>query len=196
MDTFTEIRRRRLALGVSLGDLARAVGRSDATLSRIERGQIQPSYELVQRILAYLEAQEGLAAPKLTVGDLASRTLVTVGSAAFLTEAAQRMETGGFSQLPVVDEGRVVGALSESALLRALGAPTARRIRVRDVLETAYPVVDEGFPADLLPPILGRYPAILVAQRGELRGIVTKADLIRGLRGTSLRRRAGDSRAG
>ena len=188
MDALTEIRKRRLALGIPLGEVARAVGRSDATLSRIERGQIRPSYELVQRILGYLEGQEGLAAPRLTVGDLMNRALVTVESNAPLAVAAQRMEGGAFSQLPVVDTGRVVGALSESALLRALALPNARRIRVRDVQETPYPLVDGGFPADLLPPLLGRYPAVLVAERGDLCGIVTKADLIRGLRGTSLRR--------
>jgi predicted transcriptional regulator len=189
MDTLTEVRRRRLALGLSLGDLARAVGRSDATLSRIERGQIRPSYDLVQRILSFLEAQEGVATPKLTVADLMSRALTTVGSSAQLTEAARRMESGAFSQLPVVDDGRVVGSLSESGLLRALAGSAARTARVRDVLETAYPVVDEGFPADLLPSLLGRYPAVLVAHRGDLRGIVTKSDLIRGLRGTTLRRK-------
>lgn len=190
MDALTEIRKRRIALGIPLGELARAVGRSDATLSRIERGQIRPSYELVQRVLAYLEAQEGLAAPKLTVGDLMNRSLVTVESSATLTTAAQRMEGGAFSQLPVVEDGRLVGALSESALLRALAQPNARRVRVRDVQETAYPLVDGAFPADLLPGVLGRYPAVLVADCGTLRGIVTKADLIRGLRGTSLRRPA------
>lgn len=189
MDALTEIRRRRAALGISLAELARAVGRSDATLSRIERGRIRPSYELVQKILGYLEAQEGLSTPKLTVADLVSRTLVSVESVASLSTAAQRMESGAFSQLPVLDDGRVVGSLSESALLRALAQPDARRLKVRDVLETAYPVVDEGFPADLLPPLLGRYPGVLVAHRGEVRGIVTKADLIRGLRGTTLRRR-------
>jgi len=191
VDTLTEIRRRRVALGIPLGELARAVGRSDATLSRIERGQIRPSYELVQRILTYLETQEGLTAPRLTVGELMHRPLVTVESNASLATAAQRMESGAFSQLPVVDEGRVVGALSEAALLRALAQSNAHRIRVRDVLERAYPVLDESFPGDLLPPLLGRYPAILVARRGELLGIVTKADLIRGLRGASLRRTAG-----
>ncbi len=188
MEPLPEIRRRRMALGISLGELARAIGRSDATLSRIERGQIRPSYDLVQRILSYLETQEGLATPKLTVADLMSRSLTTVESSASLATAAQRMEAGGFSQLPVVDDGRVVGSLSEGALLRALAQPDARRLKVRDVLETAYPVVDEGFRADLLPPLLGRYAAVLVAHRGELRGIVTKSDLIRGLRGTSLRR--------
>jgi predicted transcriptional regulator len=188
MDTFTEIRKRRIALGISLGELARAVGRSDATLSRIERGHIRPSYDLVQQILSYLEAQEGLAAPRLTVGELMNRNLVTIESSATLATAAQRLEGGAFSQLPVVDSGRVVGSVSESALLRALGGPSSRRGRVRDVLEPAYPVVEERFPADLLPALLGRYPAVLVATKGELQGIVTKADLIRGLRGTALRR--------
>ncbi|MGI0071997.1 MAG: XRE family transcriptional regulator [Thermoplasmata archaeon] len=188
MDTLGEIRKRRVALGISLGELARAVGRSDATLSRIERGRIRPSYDLVQLILQYLEAQEGYAAPRLTVGDLMNRSLVTVESTATLATAAQRLEGGAFSQLPVVDSGKVVGSLSESALLRALAEPSARKMRVRDVLESAYPVLDEGFPADLLPGLLGRYPAVLIARRGELQGIVTKADLIRGLRGTALRR--------
>ena len=192
MDTLTEIRRRRVALGISLGELARAVGRSDATLSRIERGHIRPSYELVQRILSYLEAQEGLATPRLTVGELMHRPLVSVESNATLVTAAQRMESGAYSQLPVVDDGRVVGSLSESALLRALAQSNAHRLRVREVLEPAYPVLDDRFPADLLPPLLGRYPAVLVARRGELQGIVTKADLIRGLRGGSLRRTPGD----
>jgi predicted transcriptional regulator len=190
VDTFTEIRRRRLALGIPLGELANAVGRSDATLSRIERGQIRPSYELVQKILAYLERQEALAAPKLTVGDVMHRPLVTVEPSAPLPTAAQRMEGGAFSQLPVVEGGRVVGSLSETSLLRALADPTLRRGRVRDVLERAYPIVDERFPAELLAPILAHYPAVIVAQNGDLRGIVTKADLIRGLRGTPLRRAA------
>ncbi len=189
MDTLTEIRRRRAALGIPLGELAKAVGRSDATLSRIERGQIRPSYELVQRILNYLEAQEGLAAPKLTVAELMSRDLATIDPSASLTVAAQKMDSGGFSQLPVVEDGKVVGSLSESSLLRALAQTNAHRLRVRDVLEPAYPVLDAGFPADLLPGLLGRYPAVLVARRGGLEGIVTKSDLIRGLRGTPLRRK-------
>jgi predicted transcriptional regulator len=188
VNVLVEIRKRRVALGVPLGELARAVGRSDATLSRIERGRIRPSYELVQRILKYLEEQEGLAAPRLTVRDIMNRTVVTVDASATLHVAAERMEGGAFSQLPVVSDGRAVGALSEGALLRALGHPRAHRIRVREILEPAYPLVDEAFPAELLPALFGHYPAVLVSRRGDLKGIVTKADLIRGLHGTSLRR--------
>ncbi len=190
MDTLSGLRRRRIALGIPLRELARAVGRSDATVSRVERGQIRPSYELVEKIDGYLQHREGLATPRLTVGDVMNRALVTVEPAAPLATAAQRMEAGGFSQLPVVESGRVIGSVSETTVLRALAQPQARRARVADALEPAYPVVDEGFPADLLPPVLGRYPAVLVMHRGELRGIVTKADLIRGLRGVPFRRTA------
>lgn len=190
MDSLAEIRKRRRSLGISLGELARAVGRSDATISRIERGQIRPSYELVQRIVRYLEELESHATPPLRSGDVMKRDVTTVDGVTLVGEAARVMEKGGFSQLPVVESGRVTGAVSESSLLRALAQPTGRRLRVRDVQEEAYPQVGENFPADLLASILTRYPAVLVLNRGELRGIVTRIDLIRGLRGTSLRQAA------
>jgi len=190
MDPLAEIRRRRVALGIPLGDLARAVGRSDATISRIERGQIRPSYELVQRILAYLDAHEDAATPNLRAADVMNRSVVSVDGGTDLGRAAHLLESGGFSQLPVVDRGRVTGSLSESALLRALARTDGARTRVREVQEVAYPQVDEGFPADLLAGLLARYPAVLVVGHGELTGIITRADLIRGLRGTRLRRLA------
>jgi predicted transcriptional regulator len=188
MTELAEIRKRRLALGISLGELARAVGRSDATLSRIERGRIRPSYDLVQQILAVLEARESATAPRLTIGEIMNRSVVTVDSSATLATAAQRLEGGAYSQLPVIDGGRVVGSLSESGLLRALAAPGGKRARVRDVLENAYPMVDEQFPAELLAGLFAHYPAVLVVRHGAPAGIATKADLIRGLRGRSLRR--------
>ncbi|HKS59390.1 MAG TPA: CBS domain-containing protein [Thermoplasmata archaeon] len=187
MDTLAELRKRRVSLGISLGELARAVGRSDATLSRIERGQIRPSYELVQKMLSHLEAEEARVAPPLRARDVMNPTLVSVDASSALPPAAQQMERGGFSQLPVLDRGRVTGSLSETALLRALARPDGRSTRVRDVQEAPYPVVDEEFPTDLLAVLLTRYPAVLVARRGEPKGIVTKTDLIRGLRGVTLR---------
>ncbi len=188
METLAELRRRRLALGIPLGELARAIGRSTATLSRIERGRIRPSYDLVQQIVAYLAEREAVASPHLQTKEVLRRPLITVEASASLADASRRLDSGGFSQLPVVEEGRVVGAVSEGAVLRALQNTASRRIRVRDILEPAYPIVDEAFPAELLPALLARYPAVLVATHGVPDGIVTKADLIRGLRGVALRR--------
>lgn len=189
MDAVAEIRKRRLSLGIRLGDLARAIGRSDATLSRIERGQIRPSYDLVQQIDSYLAAHEGVAAPHLTAREVLQANVVTVPADASVPDAAQSMERGGFSQLPVAEAGRVTGSVSEAALLRALARPNGRRLRVREVQEASYPQVDIGCPADLLASLLTHYPAVLITERGALAGIVTKIDLIRGLRATPLRRK-------
>lgn len=188
MESLPELRRRRLALGIPLGELARAVGRSDATLSRVERGQIRPSYELVQKIVEYLDTHEGVATRPLTAGDVMNRTVVTIEANADVGRASQLLERGGFSQLPVLDGGRVTGAVSETGLLRALARPNGRRVRVREIQDVAYPQVDATFPADLLTVLLGRYPAVLVLHRGDVSGIITRSDLIRGLRGATLRR--------
>jgi predicted transcriptional regulator len=188
VDSLSEIRKRRTSLGIPLNEIARAVGRSDSTLSRIERGQIRPSYELVQRILAYLEDREGVEAPRLRAGDLMNPNLVFAEGSGTLASAALAMERGAFSQVPVIENARVTGSISEATILRALARPDGRRTKVRDVQEDAYPQVDTAFPADLLAGLLTRYPAVLVAHRGELKGIVTKTDLIRGLRGTALRK--------
>ncbi|MCI4334930.1 MAG: CBS domain-containing protein [Thermoplasmata archaeon] len=190
VQTLAEMRKRRLSLGISLGELARAVGRSDATVSRIERGRIRPSYDLVQKIVAFLDEREGERTPPLTASEVRHGPLVTVAPTLYLSEAFRLMERGGFSQLPVVEEDRVVGSLSESALLRALASPAGRRGRVREYIEPGYPIVDVSCPADLLTGLLTRYPAVLVSERGALSGIVTKTDLIRGLRGMPLRREA------
>jgi predicted transcriptional regulator len=191
VETLTELRRRRLALGIPLGELARAVGRSTATVSRIERGRIRPSYDLVRKFVEYLDTREASATPHLATKDLLHRPLVTIEPTESLAEASRRLDAGGFSQLPVLEDGRSIGSVSEAAVLRALQAPASRRLKVGDILEPAYPQVDPNFPAELLPALLAKYPAVLVAERGIIDAIVTKADLIRGLRGISLRRPRG-----
>ncbi len=190
MDTLEEIRRRRQALGIPVRDMARAVGRSVATVSRIERGRIRPSYALAQSIFRFLESQEGEANPHLLARDVMNPGVTTLEASTSLPAAGELMEKRGFSQLPVVEDGRITGGLSDTALLKALADPGRRRARVRDVQEPGYPQVGEDFPADLLATVLTRYPAVLVTSRGELRGIVTKTDLIRGLRHSPLRRKA------
>ncbi|MDE1819829.1 MAG: CBS domain-containing protein [Euryarchaeota archaeon] len=189
MDSLMEIRKRRQALGIPVRDLARAVGRSVATVSRIERGRIRPSYELAQAIFRFLEAQEGEASPHLLARDVMNPGVTTLDASTSLAAAGAVMERRGFSQVPVVEEGRITGGLSDTGLLKALADPGRRKSKVADVQEPGYPQVGEEFPADLLATLLTRYPAVLVAHRGELRGIVTKTDLIRGLRHASLRRK-------
>lgn len=47
------LRRLRLSRGLSLRDVANAVGADDSSISRIETGKQKPSPELAQRIVEY-----------------------------------------------------------------------------------------------------------------------------------------------
>jgi predicted transcriptional regulator len=46
-------------------------------------------------------------------------------------------------------------------------------------MEEAFPQVDEDAPLSLISNLLQTYSAVLVARKGDVMGIVTKADLLR-----------------
>jgi len=56
---------------------------------------------------------------RMTVGSVMSKDLVTIGSGADAREAAQMLLDHRIGALPVVDQGRLVGIITETDLLRA-----------------------------------------------------------------------------
>jgi predicted transcriptional regulator len=52
---------------------------------------------------------------------------------------------------------------------------------VSEVMDDAFPQVGEDAPISLLTSLLRVYPAVLVTRRGEMIGIITKADLLKTL---------------
>ena len=56
---------------------------------------------------------------RMTVGSVMSKNVVTIGSGAEVREAAQLLLDHRIGALPVVDQGRLVGIITETDLLRA-----------------------------------------------------------------------------
>jgi CBS domain-containing protein len=59
-----------------------------------------------------------------TVGDVMSTELVTIGPDATVEDAATAMHDEGVSRLPVVADGRLVGIVSRTDILRAIISDT------------------------------------------------------------------------
>jgi len=112
--------------------------------------------------------------------------LVSVAPAAAVRQALNLMSSYEVSQLPVVDDGEVVGGLVEQVLMtRALAQPALLDRPVREVMEAPFPVVEHTFPTDRLAPMLTRdSPAALVRKDGKLVGIVSRYDVLQQLIGT------------
>jgi len=135
----------------------------------------------------WMQENQLLEPPRITVADLLARrqgnhpALVSLAPSAQVRQALGLMSTWGVSQIPVLEDGRSIGTVTEGTVMtRALAQPTLLDRPVREVMEPSLPVVDAGFPSDRLAPMLTReLPAALVEQHGKLIGIVSRYDVLR-----------------
>ena len=97
--------------------------------------------------------------------------------------AFARMRAGDISQLPVIEEGRVVGLVDESDLLDAFvmaGADMSAVFKkpVREVMVTRLDTISADASVTELVPLFARGLVPLVMDRGAFLGLVTRIDLI------------------
>jgi cystathionine beta-synthase len=111
--------------------------------------------------------------------------VIHVAPEASVRQALNLMNTYNVSQLPVLDGGDGVGAVSEQALMaRAIGQAKVLDSPVREVMDPPFPVVDSESPIAQLATLLSRTtPAALVRRDGSVIGIVTRYDLLHQLAG-------------
>jgi CBS domain-containing membrane protein/CBS domain-containing protein len=127
------------------------------------------------------EPQEG-GIRVITVGDFMTRELVTVKPADDLALAESILRLGGIRHLPVVEDGRLAGLVTQRDLLRSAAVRSHRStlagdIMVRDVV-TARPSTSLVEAARIM---LGRKFGCLpvVEENGRLVGIITESDFVR-----------------
>jgi cystathionine beta-synthase len=132
-----------------------------------------------------LDDERPTVARLVAAKDRGAPALIHVTPDASIRQALNLMSTYNVSQLPVLDGGDGVGAVSEQALMgRAIEDPKVLDRPVRDVMDPPFPVVDSHSPLDRLTALLSRgTPAALVRRDGEVIGIVTRYDLLHQLAG-------------
>ena len=112
------------------------------------------------------------------------RVIVSVSPSETLGTAIERMSRDGISQLPVIENDKVVGSLTETVILnRLIERSDAREEYVREVMDKPFPIVSPELNLDGLSAYLEDGPgAVLVASDtpGEF-DIITKSDLISAL---------------
>ena len=88
-----------------------------------------------------------------------------------------------YSQIPVFDGKQSVGSISEKAILRQILAgkdlEEISKLPTEDIMEEAFPQINEDAPLSLISSLLQTYSAVLVSKKGAVIGIITKADLLR-----------------
>ena len=176
-----EISKRRRVLGLSQKKLARLAGVSQSMIAKIEAGNTEPSYPKTKVIFDTLEKLQREKEPRAI--DLLRPMVVGVQEQEPVSRAVTIMNEMGFSQLPVFNEKRIVGSIAERVIMDRIVAGTTPRqlstMPVGKIMTESFPQVNDQTPLSLISVLLQYHSAVLVVRRGQVAGIITKADLLK-----------------
>jgi len=111
------------------------------------------------------------------------RATITVGPTDLLTTAHNRLRNAGFSQLPVMEDGALVGVLTEDAIIRfVFGHPDLMHSPVRDAMQTAYIQLEKDTSINNLVAMLQVQPYAAVVDKDQFLGLITRSDVLNYLR--------------
>jgi cystathionine beta-synthase len=113
------------------------------------------------------------------------RATVTVSADDVITTAHNRLRNAGFSQLPVMDEDRLVGVITEDDIIRyAFGRPALMAEPVRLAMRTRFLKVDKNTSLDNLVALLhgDSYAAVTERDGEAFLGLITRSDVLNYLR--------------
>ena len=162
------LRNARLMAGMSQRRLSMLSGVSQALISMIEAGKVRPSFEAMRRISAVLE-KSGEPASKLM-----TRRVYVLSPDDSIRKAKMAMKRKSISQIPVVEQGKVVGTVRESDFMSM--KPGARK--VYEIMSHPLPQIDASTPVNVAKELLKFENAVIIMKNGRIEGILTKSDLI------------------
>lgn len=174
-----ELKRKRIELGLTQADLAKAAGLSQGLIARIESGKVDPRLSTLRKIVNIIEtAKKSIQRAK----DVMTRQIFTVKPDATISHAIKIMQDNGISQLPVTDKGTPIGLVTEASLLkeieRAKDPPAIKRLSVSSVMEDLPPILAPSADLRTVLPILELNPVVLVSEKGKLVGIITTSNIL------------------
>jgi len=182
--TGEELRRMRIRRGLTQSELARLAGVSQSLVARLEASSVDPRVSTLEKILKVLTN-----VPSVRIAaDIMGSPVVTVDFDDKVKVAVELMRRRDISQLPVMLRGRAVGAIEEEKILKKLVSNLSNPekvydARVGDLVSSVYPSVPSNVGlAEVADLLSGGHAAVLVVDAGELKGIITKIDVISALK--------------
>lgn len=134
----------------------------------------------------WLKEKRLLEPQKITAGLIsgtkkaqAPKSLVSVKPSDTVAEALEKMDDLGLTQIPVLEEGRAVGALRENRVLaKVVRNRDLLNSAVSEVMEASFPTLDVDASSSEVTRRLQTSPAVLVEEYGRIIGIITRHDVL------------------
>jgi len=110
--------------------------------------------------------------------------VVTLDCEQTVSEAIQVMKSLNISQVPVTQQGMVIGKVTESNILEALlDNPSLKASAIKEIMTASLPFVDLNTSIDKISAMINKdNSAVLVENEGKI-GIITQYDIIEAISG-------------
>jgi predicted transcriptional regulator len=172
---------RRRHLGITQHELAKASGVSQSFIAKLESGRLDPAYSHVKSVFSALDGLEAKNNP--TAAEIMTTKVYSVRPSETVKAAVAILKHNTISQVPVIEDGKVLGSLSERWMLELLSqqgdyAKISGK-KVRDIMDEPFPSVSQKTPVSAILELLKVSPAVLVMQGADVVGIISKSDLLK-----------------
>jgi len=136
--------------------------RLEAHIAKIEGGKVDPRLSTVNRILQILVSGKGKKCR-----DIMTKGVITAKPQDKVRDVSELMVRHAISQLPVVQDEKVIGMVTEEGIVRNL-TPNVADEPVEKIMEPPLPSVPEDTDVAVIRPILEARSGVLVTRHGKL----------------------------
>lgn len=168
----SEVKSLRKKVGMSQEELAKKVGVTQSHIAKVERGNIDPSYSLVRKILLALEEEHEDPCSRYM-----SSPILSVQDDEIVENAVHTMEELGYSQLVVLRGYKVVGLVREEDVL--VQRKDMSVLKAKEIMSHPPSTVQKDAARRAIEGLVIHLGVVVVLDGEEPVGIITRSDLIR-----------------
>ena len=147
-------------------------------VAKIESNKLDPAYSNVKKIENALELLTKHYEKE--AHEIMIKKIISVSKNENIANMIKLINKYAISQLPVLDNDKVIGLISETSILKS-DLEDIKNLTAKDIMEEASPIIDKNARLEVIKQLLRFYPLVLVKEKGKLIGLITKTDLINSL---------------
>jgi len=166
------LKKMREQAGLTQEQLAKTVGITQAHIAKIESEKVNPTLSTINKIMSVLETNK-----KIKCKDLLTKSLISLKPEDTVNHAAKLMREKDISQIPIIENERCVGSLSDKTIVRNLSSISSST-KVKEFMDDPFPVISCNDDVNIVKTLLEYHQAVLVSENGKIIGILTKSDLL------------------
>lgn len=174
-----QLTKRRQYLKLSQLKLSKLANLSSSIINKLESGKIDPTLSTILKIENALQSQEKIS--ELTAKDIMIKEIAIVSSDTIISKAAKIMRENDFSQLLVIDNGKLNGVIYETNILDAIFKEeiNPHQEKINKILSENPIIIPPNYPVAQLTYIFSNKNTkfVLVAENFKYLGIIVPSDI-------------------